>query len=183
MTILSSHKFHSRGCVCCGTTTSRRQFLAGAAAIGTTAILSGSSALAQQKTLIDTHHHFYPPAYQELWMDWEDLRKLPHFPGQVAWSKAKALEDMDNAGIRVGILSIASTPGVWFDLGAEKAGQLARDCNDFAAKMMRDSPGRFGLLRRCRCSISTRPLRKSNMFSTRSKPTAWACRPIMAING
>jgi predicted TIM-barrel fold metal-dependent hydrolase len=145
MTILSLHNFHSRGCVCCGTTTSRRQFLAGAAAIGTTAILSGRSALAQQKTLIDTHHHFYPPAYQQLWMDWEDSRKLPHFPSQVAWSKAKALEDMDSAGIRVGILSIASTPGVWFDLGAEKATQLARDCNDFAAKMMRDSPGRFGL--------------------------------------
>src|SRR5207248_5379340 len=38
-----------------------------------------------------------------------------------------------------------STPGVWFDLGAEKASQLARDCNDFAARMMQDNPGRFGL--------------------------------------
>jgi predicted TIM-barrel fold metal-dependent hydrolase len=52
---------------------------------------------------------------------------------------------MDKAGIRVGVLSLASTPGVWFDLGAEKANQLARSCNDFAAEMMRDNPGRFGL--------------------------------------
>jgi predicted TIM-barrel fold metal-dependent hydrolase len=43
------------------------------------------------------------------------------------------------------VLSLASTPGVWFDLGAEKANQLARGCNDFAAEMMRDNPGRFGL--------------------------------------
>jgi hypothetical protein len=71
--------------------------------------------------------------------------KIPHFAGQVAWSKAKAIEDMDQAGIRVGVLSIASTPGVWFNLDAEKASRLARDCNDFAAEMMRDNPGRLGL--------------------------------------
>jgi predicted TIM-barrel fold metal-dependent hydrolase len=145
MNILSSRSFHFRGCACCGTTTSRRQFLAGTAAVGAAAILSGSPAIAQQKTLVDTHHHFYPPEYQKLWLSWEETRKIPHFPGQVAWSKAKTLEDMDKAGIRVGILSIASTPGIWFDLGAEKASQLVRDCNDFAAEMMRDSPGRFGL--------------------------------------
>ena len=51
---------------------------------------------------------------------------------------------MDQAGIRVAVLSMASTPGVWFNLGAEKA-SLARDCNDFAAEMMRENPGRFGL--------------------------------------
>lgn len=108
-------------------------------------MLPDTPASAQQKMLIDTHHHFYPPEYQELWLGWEDTRKIPHFPGQVAWSKAKAIEDMDKAGIRIGVLSLASTPGVWFDLGAEKANQLARGCNDFAAEMMRDNPGRFGL--------------------------------------
>ena len=108
-------------------------------------MLPGTPAPAQQKMLIDTHHHFYPPEYQELWLGWEATRKIPHFPGQVAWSKAKAIEDMDKAGIRTGVLSLASTPGVWFDLGAEKANQLARSCNDFAAEMMRDNPGRFGL--------------------------------------
>jgi predicted TIM-barrel fold metal-dependent hydrolase len=113
--------------------------------MGAAAILPAKLAAARERLLIDTHHHFYPPEYQKLWLDWEDQRKIPHFAGQVAWSKAKAIEDMDQAGIRVGVLSIASTPGVWFNLDAEKASRLARDCNDFAAEMMRDNPGRFGL--------------------------------------
>jgi predicted TIM-barrel fold metal-dependent hydrolase len=78
-------------------------------------------------------------------MEWEESRKLPHFPGQAGWSKAKAVEDMDKAGIRTGILSIPSTPGLWFGLDAEKTGALARECNDFAATMMQEKPGRFGL--------------------------------------
>jgi predicted TIM-barrel fold metal-dependent hydrolase len=109
-------------------------------------VVPGKVALAlEPRTLIDTHHHFYPPEYQKLWLDYEDQRKIPHFPGQVAWSKAKAIEDMDRAGIRTAMLSVASTPGVWFDLGPEKAASMARACNDFAADMMRDNSGRFGL--------------------------------------
>src|ERR1700757_2594972 len=126
-------------------TLSRRQFVASAVALGAAAMIPGKPALAAPATLIDTHHHFYPPEYQKLWLDWEDARKLPHFPGQVAWSKEKAIEEMDKAGIRTAVLSIASTPGVWFDLGADKASQLARDCNDYAAQILRDHPGRFGL--------------------------------------
>jgi predicted TIM-barrel fold metal-dependent hydrolase len=109
------------------------------------AALPARLAAARGRPLIDTHHHFYPPEYQKLWLDWEDRRAIPHFAGQAAWSKVKAIEDMDQAGIRVSVLSIASTPGVWFNLDAEKASRLARDCNDFAAEMMRDNPGRFGL--------------------------------------
>jgi 6-methylsalicylate decarboxylase len=144
---LRSQRSHVPGCTCCATTElSRRQFVAGAVAVGATAVLPGKAAFAQQqRALIDTHHHFYPPGYQKLWLDYEDQRKIPHFPAQVAWSKAKAIEDMDKAGIRTAMLSVASTPGVWFDLGPEKAGELARQCNDFAADMMRDNPGRFGL--------------------------------------
>jgi 6-methylsalicylate decarboxylase len=137
------------GCTCGNASApnrpSRRGFIAGAAAVGAMSALSGVPAFAQRRVLIDTHHHFYPPEYQKLWLGWEESRRIPHFPGQVAWSKNKAIEDMDEAGIRVGVLSIASTPGVWFDLGAEKGSQLARDCNDFAADLMRDNPGRFGL--------------------------------------
>ena len=89
---LRSQRSHIPGCACCATTElSRRQFVAGAVAVGATAVLPGKAALAQQqRTLIDTHHHFYPPVYQKLWLDYEDQRKIPHFPGQVAWSKAKA---------------------------------------------------------------------------------------------
>ena len=155
---LASARNHLQGCACCGTSgLSRRQFVAGTLAIGAAAAWSGrpAPALALERTLIDTHHHFYPPGYQKLWLDYEDQRRMPHFAGQVAWSKQKAIEDMDSAGIRTAMLSVASTPGVWFDLGPEKAGELARTCNDFAAEMMRDYPGRFGLfatlsMSRCR---------------------------------
>jgi predicted TIM-barrel fold metal-dependent hydrolase len=142
---ISSHNFRFRGCTCCDTSASRRRFLSGTAAVGAAALLPRQPALAQQRSLVDTHHQFYPPEYQKLWLGWEEARKIPHFPGQVAWSKAKAIEDMDKAGIRVGVLSLASTPSIWLDLDAAKASQLARDCNTFAAEMMRDNPGRFGL--------------------------------------
>jgi predicted TIM-barrel fold metal-dependent hydrolase len=95
--------------------------------------------------LIDTHHHFYPPAYQKAWLDWEDERKIPHFTQQVGWSIDKALSDMDAAGVQTSMLSLASTPGVWFDKGPAYAVTMARDCNDYGAKMVKDYPGRFGL--------------------------------------
>jgi 6-methylsalicylate decarboxylase len=136
-------RHQSGACTCCQL--SRRAFIAGAAALGAAAALPIRPSAAQTATLIDTHHHFFPPAYQKAWLDWEDAHKAPHFPSQVAWSKSKAIEEIDKAGIRTAVLSIASTPGVWFDLDAEKASQMARDCNDYAADWMREKPGRFGL--------------------------------------
>jgi predicted TIM-barrel fold metal-dependent hydrolase len=136
-------RHQSGACTCCQM--SRRAFIAGAAALGAAAIVSARPSAAQAATLIDTHHHFFPPAYQKAWLDWEEARKLPHFPTQVAWSKDKAIDEMDKAGIRIAMLSIASTPGVWFDLDGEKASQMAHDCNDYAAEWMREKPGRFGL--------------------------------------
>lgn len=136
--------YHFRGCGCCGGT-SRRQFLAGLGAVGAASLLPKPAPAQGAPTLIDTHHHFYPPEYQKLWLDWEVARKLPHFPSQVAWSKAKAIEDMDKDGVKTSMLSLASTPGVWLDLQAPEVGRLARACNDFGAEMVRDNPGRFGL--------------------------------------
>jgi predicted TIM-barrel fold metal-dependent hydrolase len=136
--------YHFRGCVCCRGA-SRRQFLAGLGALGTASLLPGVVPAQGAPTLIDTHHPIYPPEYQKLWLDWEAARKQPHFPGQVAWSRAKTIEDMDKDGIKVGVLSLASTPGVWFDLPAPEANRLARACNDYGADMVRAYPGRFGL--------------------------------------
>jgi predicted TIM-barrel fold metal-dependent hydrolase len=138
----SKHRFF--GCDC---HSSRRQFLAGAAAFGAAAVLPGESTPAQAaaQKLIDTHHHFYPPAYQKAWADWEDTRKLPHFGVQSAWTPANDIEAMDKNGVTTSILSLASTPGVWFDTGADKAHDMARLCCDFAAEMLRDHPGRYGL--------------------------------------
>jgi predicted TIM-barrel fold metal-dependent hydrolase len=126
---------------------SRRTLLAGAGALGAASLLPKSAAFAQgaKSKVIDTHHHFYPPAYQKAWMDWEDARKIPHFTTQVAWSREKAVEELDKNGIATGVLSVASTPGTWFNLDAAGAGNMARTCNDFAADMVRDYKGRFGL--------------------------------------
>lgn len=134
----------SIGCGCCA---SRRQFLAGAAAFGATAMLPGTDTAVQAAPakLIDTHHHFYPPAYQKAQVDWEDQHKVPHLGVQSAWTRDKDIEEMDKNGITTSVLSLASTPGVWFDGGAKSAQDMARMCCDFAAEMVRDRPGRYGL--------------------------------------
>lgn len=128
----------------CAAPLSRRRFMAGAAALGAAAALPGA-ARGEAAHLIDTHHHFYAPAYQKAWLAWDDAHKIAPFPSQVAWTRDKAIEDMDKNEVRTGILSLPSTPGLWFNGGPEAAARMARTCNDFAAEMMRDYPGRFGL--------------------------------------
>jgi 6-methylsalicylate decarboxylase len=131
-------------CACCGP--SRRQFLASAAALGAAAVLptGKSQALAAPAKLIDTHHHYYPPAYQKAQMGWEDARKMAHGVHD-SWTREQDIEAMDKNGITTAVLSLASTPGTWFDTGAAKAHEWARLCGDFAADMVRDRPGRYGL--------------------------------------
>jgi predicted TIM-barrel fold metal-dependent hydrolase len=92
--------------------------------------------------LIDVHHHIVPPAYAELIGAGLQARN-PANAGQVMrWTPAGSIEAMDRAGITTSITSI-STPGVWFGDVAQ-ARRLARQCNDFAARIDRDHPGRFG---------------------------------------
>src|SRR6201986_3124079 len=104
-----STSIHGAGCACHPSMTytpvSRRALLGGAAALAAASMLPAGTARAQSKArVIDTHHHFYPPAYQKAWMDWEDARKLPHFTTQVAWTREKAVEEMDKSGVSVGVL-------------------------------------------------------------------------------
>lgn len=134
----------SATCSCC---VSRRTFLASTAAIGATTLLPGEEAAAQAAPakLIDTHHHFYPPPYQKAWADWEDQRKVPHLGVQLAWTREQDIEAMDKNGITTAVLSLPSTPGIWFDGAAGAAHDIARMCSDFAAEMVRDHPGRYGL--------------------------------------
>ncbi len=60
------------------------------------------------------------------------------------WSPALSLEDMDKSGIATSILSIAQ-PGVWYGNNVEESRKLARELNEYGAKMVKDHPGRFGL--------------------------------------
>jgi predicted TIM-barrel fold metal-dependent hydrolase len=52
---------------------------------------------------------------------------------------------MDRNGVRAAVLSLPSTPGLWFNQGNEAAVRMARTCNEFGAGIVRDHPQRFGL--------------------------------------
>jgi predicted TIM-barrel fold metal-dependent hydrolase len=136
-----------RGCYCCAQpavdasgAVSRRNFLAGGvAALGT--IAGGESrpaaAQTQKASRIDVHHHFLAPFHREVLSKHRGGAAIP------AWSAAASLEDMDKNGIATSILSIMQ-PGVWFGQH-EESRRLARDCNEYGAKVVQDHPGRFGL--------------------------------------
>ena len=60
------------------------------------------------------------------------------------WSPALSLEEMDKSGIATAILSIVQ-PGTWFGNNVEESRGLNRRLNEYAASMVKDHPGRFGL--------------------------------------
>jgi predicted TIM-barrel fold metal-dependent hydrolase len=127
---------------------SRRRLLTAMAVAGIGAAVPAASwAQAQppRLSLVDTHHHFYAPEYQKAWHDWEDQHKRPHNALQASWSPAQSLEEMDRNGVRAAVLSLPSTPGLWFDAGTEAAVRMARTCNEYGARMVSDHPDRFGL--------------------------------------
>jgi hypothetical protein len=130
-----------RSCVCCSEPTgvSRRGFLASAVGAGAAAAtgLTPSRAAAQAKPgRIDVHHHFAPTFHRDALVD----RRGGVWP---KWSQQMSLDDMDKNGIATAILSVAQ-PGTWFG-DAEESRRLMRQFNDFAATMVRDHPGRYGL--------------------------------------
>jgi len=117
-------------------------------AAGAGALLAGKLAWAQPARSpgrIDLHHHYFPPAFLEAQRDAAVRQNRPAALGAAleGWSKARTIEAMDRHGIATGILAI-STPGPWFG-NFEESKRVARECNDYAAEMMRDHPGRFGL--------------------------------------
>jgi predicted TIM-barrel fold metal-dependent hydrolase len=134
-------------CAACDSgATSRRQFLAGLGAAGAAAVLGAPAVHGQSEhSLIDTHHHFYPPPYLKMQIEYEKARNVPPYPGVYDWTPAAAIAQMDKNGVRTAVLSLASTPGLWFDAGAETAAKIVRICQDYAGEMRRDHPGRFGI--------------------------------------
>ena len=91
---------------------------------------------ASQRFRIDVHHHIAPPEYVA------EMRSSLFKPS-LSWTPQKSLDDMDEAGVETAIVSI-TTPGVW--VGNDQQGRrLARECNDYGAKLAADYPGRFGL--------------------------------------
>jgi predicted TIM-barrel fold metal-dependent hydrolase len=122
----------------------RRQFIASLAALAASALVPKN--MFAQRTQqaahappgwIDVHHHFSPPAYAVILNE----RKITPAP-LVGWSPQKTIDDMDKAGVTTAMNSIVG-PGVWFD-DPDQARRLARDANEYSAKLVADYPGRFG---------------------------------------
>src|SRR5215211_6014384 len=139
-----------RSCACCAqpatpANPARRNFLKGGVAalgLGATGIAGAPTASAQApaKTRIDVHHHFIPPFHVEAMM--RPGRRTGGAPPK--WSPELSLEEMDKSGIATAILSQAQ-PGVWYGDNVEEARKLGRELNEYAAKLVKDHPGRFGL--------------------------------------
>jgi len=112
------------------------------AAVAAGAIPTPSSAQAPAATpaRIDVHHHFIPKFHIDAMM--APGRRVGGPPPP--WSTALSLEEMDKSGIATSILSIVQ-PGIWYGDNVEEARRLARELNEYGAKMVTDHPGRFGL--------------------------------------
>jgi predicted TIM-barrel fold metal-dependent hydrolase len=118
----------------------RRRLLSGGATLGLGALAAlGSSATraAAPAGRIDVHHHFLSPVHREVLARHRDGAPLPD------WTAAGSLQDMDKAGVATAMLSVMQ-PGVWFG-DVEEGRRLARHCNEFAAGIVKDHPGRFGM--------------------------------------
>lgn len=90
---------------------------------------------------IDVHHHILPPRYVAEVGD-HRIGPLIVAGRTPEWSPERSIEAMDRNGIATAVTSI-SAPGLWFG-DAKAARDLARHCNDYAAALRSDHPGRFG---------------------------------------
>ncbi|SFD67316.1 Predicted metal-dependent hydrolase, TIM-barrel fold [Bosea sp. CRIB-10] len=96
------------------------------------------AALMRQR--IDIHHHFIPPRYREL-VGADAIGRTLVSGRAPPWSPQQSIEAMDRNGVSLAVVSI-SAPGFQCDEGERAA--LCSHCNDFAARMRSDYPGRFG---------------------------------------
>jgi predicted TIM-barrel fold metal-dependent hydrolase len=124
----------------CSCSISRRSFLGGVAGLGASTILPSQAAepaVVGKKDRIDTHHHFFSPGIKAA-MSSKNLIQGP----AISWTLQKTLDDMEAAGTATAILS-ATTPQVSF-LSPNEANNIARENNEYAAKLRGDYKGRFG---------------------------------------
>ncbi|HJT86261.1 MAG TPA: amidohydrolase family protein [Bryobacteraceae bacterium] len=98
--------------------------------------------------MIDCHHHFVSPAFLKVLTakQGHKIQGLTSFFPLGLWknySPAKDIELMDQQGVATALLSVTS-PGVWFG-DRDEARRLAREMNEYGARMASDFRGRFGL--------------------------------------
>jgi predicted TIM-barrel fold metal-dependent hydrolase len=116
----------------------RRSFLTGMAALGASALVpgcqtAGTPVAAGKPHRIDIHHHMVSPGYAAAMKE----RGIRH----ASWTVQRSLEEMDKSGIATSLTSLIQ-PAVWFgDIPLGR--RLAREANEYAAKLSRDYPGRY----------------------------------------
>jgi len=127
---------------------SRRAVMAGLAALGTISLVPCRSAAAPSGAgkRIDTHHHYFSPGWKQAEKEFAEKVHGFVFPGNANWTPEKSLEDMEKGGVAKALLSLASIPGNWFGGDPKLAADVAHECNEYGAKLVRDHPGKFGLL-------------------------------------
>ena len=92
----------------------------------------------RQPFRIDVHHHHASPAFVA-----EITTRQTGQHALIDWSPAQSIEEMDRAAVQTAMTSVAP-PGVWFgDDTAARA--LARESNEYAARLAADHSGRFGV--------------------------------------
>lgn len=136
---------------CCPahSTLDRRRLLTCLGGAGAATVLPGLKAGAQAATApnprrLDLHHHYGSPR----WIKRVAEVKRQGWDTFQGYSPAKAIEGMDRAGIETAFVS-CTEPGIWygddFRIERDEAISMARDMNDYGARMMTDYKGRFGL--------------------------------------
>lgn len=111
----------------------RREALGALAATAAAPLLRESRAAGASRTrnIIDVHAHYQPPAIRAL-----------NLPGPMnAWDLQRQIGDMDIAGVTRALLSI-TTPGV--PAIGEPGRRIARESNEYAAKLATEQGRRFG---------------------------------------
>jgi predicted TIM-barrel fold metal-dependent hydrolase len=87
---------------------------------------------------IDIHHHLVSPGFLA------KLRELNMAQHALEdWTPARSVEELDKANVVTAFTSVPP-PGVWHGDNA-KARALARESNEYAAKIASEHPGRFGI--------------------------------------
>jgi predicted TIM-barrel fold metal-dependent hydrolase len=89
---------------------------------------------------VDVHHHILPPSYMRALG--ERIGHQGLFGSPPDWTPQTSIEVMDRNDIGFAIVSV-SAPGVWLG-DPQESERLARECNDYSARMKADFPDRFG---------------------------------------
>jgi predicted TIM-barrel fold metal-dependent hydrolase len=130
---------------------SRRDLLTGLGALAAGALIQSGKAFSQSRAqtgntaprrIIDVHHHIMPPFYVHEHRR-DQMKVGPGITNIFEWTPQLSIERMDSSGVATSMLSL-STPGTWFGQ-VEEGRRLSRQVNEYAAKLCRDYPGRFGL--------------------------------------